>query len=219
MARPILPLTKELFESKVAYVPFSSCHYWAGQVNGQGYGMFRLQRAHRISYRLYKGSIPDLINGERAVIRHKCDTPLCVNPDHLEVGTQRQNMRDAAERKRMPQGVRHWNARLSDADIVEIELLLDAKTPPKEICERFNISEAKVSSIRHGGGRSTKKEKPTGRADRRISDESAADIFERMMSGESPSGIAADYGVKNSFVHDIKRGATYASVSGFRKAL
>ena len=214
-----LPLTKSQFEDKVALVPFSTCHYWNGQANDQGYGLHNKTRAHRISYELHKGPIPDVIDGERVVVRHKCDTPLCVNPDHLELGTQRQNMRDAAERNRMPKGDKNKKTRLSEAQVQEVVSRLDAGEMPSPIAKDYGVAVSLISSIRFGRQRVMVSQKPTGRADRKISDDAAADIFQRMTSGESPSEIAADYGVKNSFVHDIKRGATYASVSGFRKAL
>lgn len=78
------------------------CWEWRGPRNGSGYGILTLERqgilkerAHRHMYESRVGSIP-----EGFVIRHKCDNPPCVNPEHLEVGTQAENMADMIERGR-----------------------------------------------------------------------------------------------------------------------
>jgi len=80
------------------------CWLWTGRVNSKGYGRFsfwhdgkesRVQ-AHRLSLILAGTDLPGDMHA-----RHACDTPLCVNPGHLLVGTQSDNMRDAVERNRM----------------------------------------------------------------------------------------------------------------------
>jgi HNH endonuclease len=79
-----------------------SCWIWQGRVKGKGYGSIGLGGAgakdvlaHRVSYQIHKGGIPDGL-----IIMHKCDNPRCVNPDHLEAGTQSQNIKDAFARGR-----------------------------------------------------------------------------------------------------------------------
>jgi len=90
----------ERFWSKVERGP--GCWLWGGTRFNTGYGQFKLGpprrspvRAHRYSYALVHGPIP-----EDTVIRHACDTPLCVNPDHLVAGTQADNIRDRVKRGR-----------------------------------------------------------------------------------------------------------------------
>lgn len=80
----------------------SGCWEWRGARNELGYGLISAERqgivgarAHRLMYELTTG---DLL--EDRVLRHKCDNPSCVNPDHLEPGSQRDNMRDMADRGR-----------------------------------------------------------------------------------------------------------------------
>ncbi len=75
------------------------CWLWTAGKTGPGYGQLLLgskpMLAHRYSYELYVGSIP-----KGMVVRHKCDTRSCVNPDHLELGTVADNNRDMIDRGR-----------------------------------------------------------------------------------------------------------------------
>lgn len=80
-------------------VPWSGCWIWTGSQHGQGYGLVRINKktikAHRISYEMHTG-----LSAKGKVVRHKCDVPECVNPDHLEIGTQGDNVRDMMDRDR-----------------------------------------------------------------------------------------------------------------------
>jgi hypothetical protein len=92
------PIT-ERFEQNHIPEPNSGCWLWLGALNKQGYGSLKDGRvrvmAHRYSYQLHKGPI-----SEGSCIRHTCDTPWCVNPDHLLEGTWGDNNRDRARRGR-----------------------------------------------------------------------------------------------------------------------
>jgi len=88
------------FNSKVMPITETGCHIWMGSDNNsQGYGRFWLdargQRAHRVAYEHYKGSVP-----KGYYVCHTCDTPSCVNPAHLVVGTPEANMRDCINKGR-----------------------------------------------------------------------------------------------------------------------
>lgn len=88
------------FEQKVQYCPTSGCWLWEGAANPKGYGMFRFSGgpslAHRAAYRIFRNEIPPT-----ALVLHRCDTPACVNPDHLFVGTAAQNTGDMINKGRM----------------------------------------------------------------------------------------------------------------------
>jgi hypothetical protein len=76
----------------------SSCLLWTGARHERGYGRVRfdgrIQSAHRVSWALaHKEAVPDHLH-----VLHRCDMPACVNPDHLYLGTQRQNMADRVSR-------------------------------------------------------------------------------------------------------------------------
>jgi hypothetical protein len=97
--------------------------------------------AHRIAYTISKGEIP---NG--MVVRHKCDNTKCINPDHLELGTHRDNMRDRQERGRTIHGVNHHSAKIDDATALKIYNLKDTQSLT-ETSKQFDISKQSVSKI------------------------------------------------------------------------
>ena len=72
-------------------------------------------RAHRLSYTLTHGEIPD-----SQVLLHSCDNPACVNPDHLTPDTQAANMQDKCQKDRHVYGERHCNAKLTAAKVKRI---------------------------------------------------------------------------------------------------
>lgn len=88
------------FEGSFSVCKNTGCWLWEKALDTKGYGQMRLDtrkyhRSHRISFRLYKGSIPSGLN-----VLHQCDVPRCVNPGHLYAGTQKQNIKDMMDRKR-----------------------------------------------------------------------------------------------------------------------
>lgn len=89
---------EERFWSHVLKRGPDDCWEWCASKDNKGYGRFDFpgnKTAHRYSYFLANGPIPAL-----GFVLHKCDNPSCVNPNHLEIGTQLDNMRDASIRER-----------------------------------------------------------------------------------------------------------------------
>lgn len=82
-----------IIENNSMPVTESGCWWWLGALTEKGYGIAALAgshvRAHRLSWLLHRGPIPNGI-----LVCHHCDTPCCVNPDHLFLGTHQDNVRD-----------------------------------------------------------------------------------------------------------------------------
>jgi len=82
-----------MFMAKVMPEPMSGCWLWIGALNGKGYGNFRGEslrtlQAHKFSYETFVGDVPPGLQ-----LDHKCRTPACVNPEHLEPVTSAENTR------------------------------------------------------------------------------------------------------------------------------
>lgn len=139
----------ENFWAKVDKEPrHSGCWLWTGARQSRGYGAFQVgwktqKRAHRVSYELAHGSIPEGI-----MVCHSCDTPLCVNPEHLFLGDARVNTQDMIQkgRKAVFCGKANGAAKLSDEQVVII--YSDPRTNA-EIAADYGIASSLVSLIRH----------------------------------------------------------------------
>jgi hypothetical protein len=135
---PALGINETRFWSKVAKRGPDECWEWQASLNQAGYGQFavvttrpkRNDRAHRVSWILQFGEIPDNL-----CVLHKCDNPKCVNPNHLFLGTRRDNIHDCIAKGRYRIGCRHngeahHRALLTEDDVREIRKLQKAKPRP-----------------------------------------------------------------------------------------
>jgi hypothetical protein len=109
---------EDRFHSQYIPEPNSGCWLWEG-MSWANYGYFHLQgkdcRAHRVAYELKNGPIP---SGK--MVLHICDTPLCVNPDHLVLGSHKDNMRDMKSKNRQAKGVTHNSNKLTENEVISI---------------------------------------------------------------------------------------------------
>lgn len=96
----------------------TSCVLCSGKSRSGGYGLKsykgRLYRAHRLAYALHHGLEPQTMGG---VVMHSCDNRLCVNPDHLSLGTHEANMADMVSKGRQAQGTTHGRALLDQTTV------------------------------------------------------------------------------------------------------
>jgi hypothetical protein len=136
------------FWAKVSKGP--GCWLWTAATR-HGYGAFgvplgnarqRVAQAHRVAYELAKGKIPD-----GAVIMHTCDTPLCVNPDHLRCGSMSDNSTDAVMKGRWhsvrsPRRFRRANARRP-----HVRRLLELLGSQSAVAEVLGVSRQRVFSL------------------------------------------------------------------------
>ena len=125
------------------------CWIWIAGTSGNGYGGFKIDdkmfRSHRVAFEMWKGRIPD---GQ--LVRHKCDDPLCCNPEHLELGTTADNVNDRQERNRQSKGGDRYNSKLTEDDVREIRMLLRTGITGVEIARRFGVSQDAISKIKSG---------------------------------------------------------------------
>lgn len=128
------------------------CHIWTGTRHRQGYGLIDVEgktlKVHRVVWELVNGPIPKGMK-----VCHDCfpnpDNPSCANPAHLFLGTQGDNMRDAARKGRLG-GPRPTQRLLSLADIQEMRDLKQGGATRAELRERFGVSKSTVQRVLTG---------------------------------------------------------------------
>lgn len=117
------------------------CWIWTGAHNMRGYGQIHFSKgkrviyAHRASYEIHRGPIPDGL-----WVLHRCDNPQCVNPSHLFLGDRLANVHDAMSKGRMRKppipnrpGELNPNAKLTDKKVRQIQALLQMAVPQRMI--------------------------------------------------------------------------------------
>lgn len=102
----------------------------------------RNRRAHTVAYELTFGPIPD---GRQ--VNHKCDNPPCINPEHLYLGSQQENMADMSSRDRNVYGSRTGTAKLTELEALAI---FRASGTHKEIASAYGVSRQTVGLIKNG---------------------------------------------------------------------
>jgi hypothetical protein len=144
MAKPGWKRHKQDWREFVTEQP-NGCLYWNGKPNNYGYGQVRWNKrhglAHRIVFWLVNGEIP-----EGAMVLHRCDNRMCVNPEHLYLGDNAQNVADMMERGRSCKG-RERPRRLSPDDVRSIR---QSPKPGVELAREYGVSEQHISMIKVG---------------------------------------------------------------------
>lgn len=140
----------DLFMSKIDKK--ETCWIWTGQKDSNGYGRCTVNRivaslAHVVSYVLHKGPIIKGLD-----ILHSCDNPSCVNPDHLRMGTHKENMNDRDSRGRSKicpprKGVQSNFAKLTDNSVIEIRKCFSMGVKQIDLAVRFNVGASCINSI------------------------------------------------------------------------
>jgi hypothetical protein len=175
MSRKQIAVTHEMLVQKfwelVAIRSDGECWEWQGRLNWSGYGIlcmgkrcnptFHEERAHRFCYRIHNAlsKVPKGLH-----VCHRCDNPKCVNPKHLFLGTDLDNMRDKCRKGRQPKGeeyakrLREWiprgsrrsNAKLTETDIRTICEMRERGMFYKDIAKHFGVHKQTVCSAALG---------------------------------------------------------------------
>lgn len=132
-----------LFWAQVEKTP--TCWLWTGWKLNTGYGETSLRQrkitVHRLSYIWAYGEIP-----KGKLIMHTCDTPLCVRPDHLRVGTDATNHADMVSKMRHTWGAKNKHAKLTEDQVREIRTLRGQLTH-REIAARYGVSQPTINAL------------------------------------------------------------------------
>lgn len=155
--RRMRPLAARFWEKVDRRGP-AECWEWTGARHGHGYGRIGLglatqgtDVAHRVSWELHHGPIPDGMH-----VLHHCDNPPCVNPRHLFLGTHADNMRDALVKGRTSlvhhKGSKHGRAKLTEAIVRDCRRRVAAGETHTALAREFGVS---VGAIQHAVARIT----------------------------------------------------------------
>lgn len=136
-------------KSKYVQISASGCWVWGAPKNNTNrYGSVQYQRkkwkAHRLFYTFFKGEIP-----KGLYVCHSCDNPFCVNPEHLFLGTQADNMRDMRLKGRSDkvkkQGSANGRAKLTSANVIAIR---SSDISHNALARTYGVNPTTIASIR-----------------------------------------------------------------------
>jgi hypothetical protein len=197
----------------------SGCWEWIGTKNPNGYGVIggklggqRLvpagsnMLAHRVSWLIHFGPIPDGEGVHGTVVMHKCDNRACVNPSHLAIGSQRANVHDMVSKGRKvsgtPSGVKHWGSSIKTQE--DMDLICSTKGKTKELAERFGTTTSTIKAIRRRNGVSTYD------AEKFHSKALTQDVISHIRSTKPGTrGLTKLYGLSKTTISRIRKGLTY----------
>ena len=128
-----------------------SCWLWTGAKISTGYGLIRIDGSgrlvHRVAWELHTGEPVPL----KLCVLHRCDTPLCVNPDHLFVGSRADNVHDMDAKGRrvnnQPRGEWAANSKLTESEVIRIRQMFSNGESRRAIADTFDIALPTVHQI------------------------------------------------------------------------
>lgn len=152
MAPPVRPIKDRILE-RIKKID-SGCWVWQGAIFKDGYGAIGIRRtgskrAHRVAYEAFKGQIPDGL-----WVLHRCDTPACVNPEHLFLGTPSDNTKDMLSkgRRQVLRGENHPMSRFSERFVWALRKLDRFGIPIADLARMYGLSYFAVHQLCRGRG-------------------------------------------------------------------
>lgn len=140
---------QERFYKKLSAPDKNGCILFNGEILCSGYGRmcvnYKKIVAHRLSWIIHNGTIPK----EKCVL-HICDVRRCVNPDHLFLGTYKDNSDDKVKKNRQQRGSQVKLANLNEEQVVQIKKLLNKNVKQKLIALKFNVTPGAIWQIKTG---------------------------------------------------------------------
>jgi len=197
--------THERFWRKVDKTPgqgIGDCWMWTARVNAGGYGNFRLDpkgnqsSASRISYIITYGEIDD-----NAYVCHRCDNRACVNPSHLFLGNQSDNLQDMVMKRRGMIGETNKEAKLTESQVENIKKLLEDKIPQSAIAEQFGVTQSCISLIATGKNWRHLDQKKFKQ--RKLSEFQEEAVVKLLAEGVPQSDIATQYRISQATVSKL----------------
>jgi hypothetical protein len=147
IVRVVLPGTPAAERLEFYSERSGKCLVYTGHLDRYGYGQItidgQMRTVHRLAYELAHGPIP-----KGLVVRHKCDNRPCIDPDHLEVGTNKDNSEDQVKRGRTTKGSKNGEAKLTEAQVVEILAALDGGALAIHLAKEYGVGNSAIGRIR-----------------------------------------------------------------------
>lgn len=201
----------------------TGCWLWTGSISNGGYGVTkwkgRTKSVHRIVHRIWNGDIP-----EGYVIKHSCDVRHCINPAHLSMGTQRENLEEMWARGRAnpatgerngrhtkpectARGERKGNNKLVEADVLAIRASVSEGMSHREVASKYDVGHTIIGKIARGedwphvGGPRTSGGSRRG-TPKSLTDLDVLEIVGRKAKGEKVLALANEFGVSNVTIYN-----------------
>jgi hypothetical protein len=134
------------------HLKINGCWEWQGKLSNDGYGSFQETidgkkievRSHRRSFEIFKGHIP-----EEMQVCHSCDNPSCCNPDHLWLGTAKENTQDSFKKGRRPTLEKRARAagKLTEEEVIEMRKMYKDGSSQRDLQDLFGISQSQTQGI------------------------------------------------------------------------